>query len=367
MNTTLRAVSIGIQANEAVLVMGQPGGGKTATIVAICRELGRHCEVITPSNREPADIGGYPYPDLERKIMRFLPPEFAARLVEAKNGVLFIDEMTNLPRSLQAVCLRLILDKVAGDVPLPITTAVIAAANPPESAAEGHDLSAPLANRLCHLTWDLPVADWADAAIAGFPNPSVPRLPTSWPDRIPLSTASVAAYLRHRPQAANVMPVDTSKRGEPWPSYRTWTVASRLAAAAQSAGDGDAEMLLIGGCVGPGHAAEYLTWRRSLDLPDPEWLLAHPSKFELPKRGDQQFAVLAAVASATLDKLTKERWAAAWDIMGSAASQGAKDIAAVAVRALGTGLKQGMSVPSNKVMAPFIDILKRAGLMGATS
>ena len=54
---------------------------------------------------------------------------------------------------MQAALLRVVLERVVGDLELPADVAVVAAANPPEQAADGWDLSAPLANRFCHLEW----------------------------------------------------------------------------------------------------------------------------------------------------------------------------------------------------------------------
>ena len=49
---------------------------------------------------------------------------------------------------------------------------MVAAANPPEQAADGWDISPPLANRFCHLDWDLQAREWADGIVAGFAQPA---------------------------------------------------------------------------------------------------------------------------------------------------------------------------------------------------
>ena len=43
--------------------------------------------------------------------------------------------------------LRVVLERTVGDLTLPHDVAIVAAANPPEQAADGWDLSPPLANR----------------------------------------------------------------------------------------------------------------------------------------------------------------------------------------------------------------------------
>jgi MoxR-like ATPase len=85
-----------------------------------------------------------------------MPPDWSKRLAQVKDGILFTDEVNTAPPSVQAALLRVCLDKVAGDCHLGDDTSVIAAANPPEQAADGWDLAPPLANRFCHINWELP-------------------------------------------------------------------------------------------------------------------------------------------------------------------------------------------------------------------
>ena len=44
------------------LVSGPPGCGKSRTVEAFAKAMGRQCYTLIGSLREPADIGGYPYP-----------------------------------------------------------------------------------------------------------------------------------------------------------------------------------------------------------------------------------------------------------------------------------------------------------------
>jgi len=62
-----------------------------------------------------------------------------------------------------------VLERVVGDVTLPEDVSVIAAANPPEQAAGGWDLSAPLANRFCHLEWPVDTDRYLDFCASALP------------------------------------------------------------------------------------------------------------------------------------------------------------------------------------------------------
>ena len=97
--------------------------------------------------------------------------------------LLFLDELSTAPPAVQAALLRVVLERIVGDLTLPTDVAVVAAANPPEQAADGWDLSAPLANRLCHLNWDIDPRAVADGLAGGWAPPPVPALPAGWDGR----------------------------------------------------------------------------------------------------------------------------------------------------------------------------------------
>ena len=137
---------------------------------------GRSLEIILASIREPQDFAGLPV--VSGDSMRLVAPDWARRLAADGNGILFLDEVNTAPPSVQAALLRVSLDRVAGDCYLGDGTSVVAAANPPEIAADGWDLAPPLANRFCHLPWELP----SSVVRAGFAG-SWPRYDITVPDR----------------------------------------------------------------------------------------------------------------------------------------------------------------------------------------
>ncbi len=102
--------------------------------------------------------------------------------------------------------------------------------------------------------------------------------------------------------------------------------------------------LVVRGAVGQGPGIELLTWLAEADLPDPEEVLADPSSFVLPERGDRAFAALSSVAAAVAAEPTNERWSQGWVVFGRAAVT-ALDIAAAASRALVRCRPPGAPVP----------------------
>jgi hypothetical protein len=361
-NPTVEALGVAVAARVPVLLWGAPGTGKTSAIRAMAQAMGLPCETVIASIREPSDFAGLPI--VVGGEVRFAPPAWARRLAEAGHGLLFLDELSTAPPAVQAALLRVVLERAVGDLTLPDAVAVVAAANPPEQAADGWDLSAPLANRLCHLDWQTDPRAVADGLAGGWDAPVVPALPTGWQAEEIGSRGLVAAFLHVRPALACAPPSDAASAGRGWPSPRTWEMAARLMAAAGAAGFGgngdEARSALVRGAVGDGAGVEFLAWLVEMDLPDPEEVLADPASFRLPERGDRAYAALAAVAAAVAANPTPERWTAGWQVLGLAA-EAAPDVAAVAARALARCRPEGAALPAQiKLFAP---VLRDAGLL----
>jgi hypothetical protein len=358
------AVGLAVAARVPVLLWGAPGTGKTSMIHALAAAAQLPCETVIASIREPADFAGLPVVKTAsdgRSRVELAPPRWAERLETAGHGILFFDEVSTAPPAVQAALLRVVLERTVGDLELPADVAVVAAANPPEQAADGWDLTAPLANRFCHLDWPAEARDIADGFAGGWPTPHIAEPGPGWQQGTPIARSWVAGFLRARPALALDVPTDAASAGRAWPSPRTWDMAAVLLAAGQSAGTDDAVLsLLIRGAVGQGPGVEFLTWLVEADLPDPEMLLADPSSFVPPERGDRAYAALASVAAAVAAHPTPERWIAAWQIFGQCGER-APDVAATAARALARARPPGAPVP--KEVHAFAPLLRDAGLL----
>lgn len=135
--TVLRAAG---RAGVAVCLWGDPGIGKSALIQAAAAD-DVPCEIVIGSLREPSDFAGLPV--VTEDGVRLEPPSWAKRLHEAGAGYLFLDELSTAPPAVQAAMLGVALERRVGDLVLPRAVQVVAAANPPERAADGWDLSPP--------------------------------------------------------------------------------------------------------------------------------------------------------------------------------------------------------------------------------
>jgi hypothetical protein len=357
--TTVEALGVAVAARVPVLLWGAPGTGKSSAIKAMSEALGLTCETVIASIREPSDFAGLPVV-ADGKVI-FAPPRWARNLAAQERGVLFLDEISTAPPAVQAALLRVVLERVVGDLALPDAISVIAAANPPEYAADGWDLSPPLANRFCHLDWPVEAQAFAEGLSAGWPAPIVPALPERWDSQLALGRGLIAAFISVRPTLVVAMPDDGSSAGRGWPSPRSWEMSALLWTAATVAGASEeARAALIMGAVGQGPGMELLNWAGEMDLPDPEEVLANPEAFVIPDRGDRAYAALAAIASAVAADPTEQRWLAAWKVLGRSAGKGA-DVAALAARVLAQCRPDGVPAPAElRIFAP---VLRHAGLL----
>ena len=356
---TLRALAVAVAARVPVVLWGPPGSGKTSAVQALAAAAGLPCEVVIAAIREPSDFAGLPVVVDDGVV--FAPPSWARRLVAAGRGILFLDELSTAPPAVQAALLRVVLERVVGDLALPDGVVVVAAANPPEVAADGWDLAAPLANRFCHLEWGLDAPTFALGMAGGFPAPTVVDLPVGWERQVVRAKALVGTFATLRPALLSVPPTDADAAGRAWPSPRSWELAARLYAAASAAGAGEGvRSLLVRGTVGDGAGVEFLAWAAELDLPDPEAVLADPASFVLPERGDRAYAALSSIVGAVAAEATPARWAAGWQVL-DIAGRTAPDVAATAARVLARCRPEGAPAPAEA--ARFVPLLRDAGLL----
>jgi hypothetical protein len=360
-NDVMQAVQIALEADVPVLLWGEPGVGKTASVNALAAVLGWPIETVLASLREPSDFAGLPV--VIDGDMRFAPPDWARRLAGAERAICFFDEISTATPSVQKALLRVVHERIVGDLEMGSGVRMIAAANPAEVAAGGWDLSAPLANRFCHLDWPIDPAVIAVGLTGAWPDAVQLRIPEDWRGHCGRTAAVVSGFLMARPHLAHSRPDEESAASRGWPSPRAWDSLIRVLTAADRAGaSSEARLALAAGLVGDGCAVEFAAYERDLDLPDPESLLSDPKSYEKPKRDDQVHAVVASVVDATIRELTGRRWESALEVMVEIAEAGNVDIAAGGLRRLTPAWPTGAEPPAG--LAVFGEILTMIGIIG---
>ena len=157
--------AIAVQADIPFVAWGPPGVGKTAIMGAVAKALGRHHEVVIASIHEESDLG-FPRPNYERGCVEFMLPDFVMECILKRPSIMTLDEFSTARPSMQAACLRLIHERRVGTHSLD-GVYVCALANPAETTQGAYCLTAPMANRFCHLFKHADVVDTFERALLG--------------------------------------------------------------------------------------------------------------------------------------------------------------------------------------------------------
>lgn len=350
-DTQLEALTLAVSADLPVLLWGEPGIGKTAALTQLAASLDLPLTTVIASVHEPSDFSGLPIvgDDPAEQGVPMAPPDWAVRLVRAGRGLLFLDELSTAPPAVQAALLRLVLERRIGALQLPPGVRIVAAANPRSSAADGWELSPPLANRFVHLQWTHDHEVVVPGLAGTWPRATLPRLdPDKLPEAVDFARRAVCGLLSARPTLVHRLPTTETRRGGPWPSPRSWDMTLSLIAFATAAGSSrDVLSLLVRGTVGDGPGLELLASLDRMDLPDPEDLLADPAGAVLPERGDLRQAALDGVVAAVRTRPDRARWDAAWALLVRALEDGAPDLVVVPATTLAALRQENWDVPAS--------------------
>ncbi|SHN48075.1 AAA family ATPase [Cryptosporangium aurantiacum] len=363
----LEALALAVAANLPVLLWGQPGIGKSSTIEQLAGDFGVGLETVIASVHEPSDFSGLPIvgPDPARNGVPMAPPDWAVRLHRTGSGLLFLDELSSAPPAVQAALLRVVLERRVGSLALPPGVRIVAAANPPDTAAGGWQLAAPLANRFVHLSWQHDPRIVVRGLGGEWPRLRPPTLRAdAFEAAVRRARAVVCGFLTARPDYAHRLPTRTEARGGAWPSPRTWDMALRLMAFTFAADGGpldDTLALLLRGTLGDGAGLELMAYLDRADLPDPEDLLRDPSGFAPPHRGDLVNATLTATVEAVRGRCTRERWDAGWAVLAHVATVAPADALVVPATELAALRDPDWPLPETlDRLQPVLDVLARA-------
>ncbi|MFD5573594.1 AAA family ATPase [Streptomyces cadmiisoli] len=361
----LDALTLAVAADLPVLLWGEPGIGKTAALTQLADSLDLPLTTVIASVHEPSDFSGLPVVGDDPAVqgVPMAPPQWAVELVRAGRGLLFLDELSTATPAVQAALLRVVLERRVGALQLPPGVRIVAAANPRASAADGWELSPPLANRFVHLHW---VHD-RDVVVRGlggvWPRAELPRLvPERLPEAVAFARRAVCGFLKVRPTLIHRLPSTETRRGGAWPSPRSWEAALTLLAFGTAASvSREVFALLVRGAVGDGPGLELLAHLDRMDLPDPETLLAEPASAELPERGDLRQAALEAVVAAVGARPERERWEAAWAVLVRAMETGTADLLVAPATTLASLRRDDWEVPEAvERLAAVVGLAQRA-------
>lgn len=149
----IRVLRISELSKVPVLLIGNPGVGKTTTVEKFCEMFGYELVLLRGSQSSPEEILGFDVNDNnERKTTTHLVPEWYIDVKnfesQGKKVLLFLDEITTSNEPTQAALLHLIFErKVTRVDKLPDDCLIVSAGNYSGNLSSGFNLIPPLMNR----------------------------------------------------------------------------------------------------------------------------------------------------------------------------------------------------------------------------
>ena len=360
----MRVLMAAVRANVPVVLWDEPGTGKSAVVENMFDQAGFHVEPVIASHRDPSDMNGLPV--LNDGKVQFASPRWAERANESENCVVFLDEFSTATPAVQAATLRMLNERWVGEMRLGDNVRFILAANPPECAAGGYELTAPAANRMLHIDWQGVTADdWALGLTNGWesitPTFTLTEADEVNEERKAMRSALVSAFIMRNPAALHQLPTDPAAAGRAWASRRSWEMFAKVLAYLDD-DDFDAILLAASGCVGEGLGTEFAVFLQNADLPNPREVLNDPSIYDFTDpRLDRTFVLLTSVVAIAASEGDKETWDKAWGVLEATANADRTDLAVGAALRLMKS-RQPKWMPPASIKA-FVPMLKMAGLL----
>lgn len=291
-----------------VLLWGRPGVGKSSFIEGLATDSLAVTTLIA-SIHDPTDFSGLPV--LEDGKVNYAVPRWVDDFKDSETGILFLDELSTAPPSVQSALLRVVFERKVGFHPLPSSVRIVAAANPPDLMVGGWELSPPLRNRFVHLNWDISTDVYINALNSGWEQGTLPVVdPAAHAQKLRDFQTKITGFLRIKPDALHASP-EENKYG--FASPRSWDFAAALLASADLLGyrlnDGINNHILFElttGCLGEPVAIMLLEYLSNLRLPDPTELLSGKTTIDLKDLDDGELFVLFASLNDQLKRVLSE-------------------------------------------------------------
>ena len=279
-----------------MLLWGRPGVGKSSFIEGLATDQLKVTTLIA-SIHDPTDFSGLPV--LDGGAVRYAVPEWVGQFADYATGILFLDELSTAPPSVQAALLRVVFERRVGFHPLPEGVRIVAAANPPDLMVGGWELSPPLRNRFVHLQWDIPEDLYIRSLTQGWATGTLPAIdPRQHARQLPAWKLKIGAFLRLRPHSLHSSPEDNPYG---FASPRSWDFAAALLCSCEllgyTLGAGDARQQtvifnLLTGCLGEATAILLLEYLTNLRLPDPRAVLEGQAEVDITALDDAELYVV---------------------------------------------------------------------------
>lgn len=276
------SANVPIKKFPSVMLWGPPGVGKSQAV----RQIGKRIKTQTGKRVHITDVRlllfnsidlrGIPTSNADKTLAVWLKPQIF-QMDESDNivNILFLDEISAAPQSVQAAAYQITLDRVIGEHKLPENCIVIAAGNRTTDKSVAFKMPKALANRLMHIEVEGSFKSWKQWAIQSGIN------------------AKVVGFLSFRRD--RLMSFDSSTDDLAFATPRSWEMVSNILNYVES--DVDKVYSLVAGIVGCGAALEFRTWSKVYnELPDIEEIFDGKQP-KIPTRTDAMYALCSSMTA----------------------------------------------------------------------
>ncbi len=264
----------------AMMLWGPPGVGKSQAIRQIADNIHEKTgkKVVVTDVRlllfNPVDLRGIPTANEEKTLAVWLKPKIF-QMDEGKEtvNILFLDEISAAPPSVQAAAYQITLDRMVGEHQLPENCIVMAAGNRITDKSVAYNMPKALSNRLCHFEIEGDADAWHDWAISKRIHPFV------------------IGYLDYNP--TDLMRFDPSGTSLAFPTPRSWEMVSNILRGTTE----DVEIVLpmIEGCIGRDSAHRFSVWAKLYQSMPEIGPLFDSGKGEVPEASELQIVLRSAM------------------------------------------------------------------------
>ena len=266
----------------SVMLWGPPGVGKSQAVRQLAKEVEARTgkrSVVTDVRLllfNPIDLRGIPTANADKTLAVWLKPQiFQMDPDPSVVNILFLDEISAAPQSVQAAAYQITLDRVVGEHKLPDNCIVIAAGNRTTDKSVAFKMPKALANRLLHIEVEGSFKSWKKWAIGSGINPKV------------------LGFLSFRQNY--LMGFDSSTDDLAFATPRSWEMVSNVLNHVSD--DVDQMYHMIAGLVGTGVAVEFRTWAAIYgELPKIEDIFDGKNP-KVPTGTDAMYALTAAMTA----------------------------------------------------------------------
>lgn len=271
-----------VKTMPSVMLWGPPGVGKSQAVRQIAsrieNETGKKVNVtdVRLLLFNPIDLRGIPTANQDKTLAVWLRPQIF-QMDDSPDvvNILFLDEISAAPQSVQAAAYQITLDRTVGEHRLPENCIVIAAGNRTADKSVAYKMPKALANRLMHIDVEGSFEAWKEWAVRTGIN------------------EKVIGFLSFRRNY--LMGFDPGSDDLAFATPRSWEMVSNIL---NGIGSDISKMYpLIAGIVGTGIAVEFRTWEKVYkDLPSIDDIFAGKMP-HVPKNTDALYALTASMTA----------------------------------------------------------------------